>query len=171
VNPQIRKLQANHAETYFALRLEGLTLEPFAFGRSAAEFRARSLESVRAQLIAPGSVTLGAFLDTQLVGIATLVRQDGEKTQHKADVYGVYVTPSARGQGIARTLLTRLIEHACSLGGLEQLRLSVSTTQQAARALYSSLGFVPFGHELRALKLGQQYVDEEHMVLHLHPIE
>lgn len=171
MNLEIRALQATDAEAYFALRLEALTLEPLAFGRSAADFRVRSLESVRAQLIAPESLTLGAFLDSQPVGIATLLRENGEKVRHKAAIVGVYVTASARGKGIARILLTRLIEHARLLEGLEQVQLSVSTTQQAARALYSSLGFARFGHELRALKLGQQYVDEEHMVLHLHPIE
>jgi hypothetical protein len=38
----------------------------------------------------------------------------------------------------------------------------------AARALYRSLGFVVFGTEPRSLKVGQTYVDEDHMMLRLH---
>lgn len=165
-----RALEADDARAYSALRLEALQRELFAFGRSASEFQARSLESVAAQLIEPGSLTLGAFANGELVGIATLVPRDGEKERHKANIYGVYVAEHARGQGVARGLLTRLIEHARSLEGLEQVQISVSTRQHAASALYTSLGFVVFGREPRALKVGSEYTDEEHMVLHLTPI-
>ncbi|MFY9951539.1 MAG: hypothetical protein WAK27_22750, partial [Candidatus Sulfotelmatobacter sp.] len=51
---------------------------------------------------------------------------------------------------------------------IEQIMLSVATTQNAAVSLYRSLGFEPFGCERRALKIGDQYVDEEHMVLFIH---
>ena len=50
---------------------------------------------------------------------------------------------------------------------MEQLELSVVTTSLAARRLYHSLGFVVYGTEPRALKLGEQYWDEDLMVLDL----
>ena len=40
-------------------------------------------------------------------------------------------------------------------------------TQTAARHLYESLGFVAFGREVRAVKVGDTYYDEEFMVLDL----
>jgi hypothetical protein len=43
----------------------------------------------------------------------------------------------------------------------------VATSQPAARQLYLSLGFESFGCERHALKIGDVYVDEEHMSLSL----
>jgi hypothetical protein len=43
----------------------------------------------------------------------------------------------------------------------------VSVPQEAARRLYSALGFEVYGYEKRALKVGATYVDEEHRVLWL----
>jgi RimJ/RimL family protein N-acetyltransferase len=52
--------------------------------------------------------------------------------------------------------------------GLEQVGLSVSVPQEAARRLYDALGFEVYGYEKHALKVGGTYVDEEHRVLWLH---
>ena len=41
--------------------------------------------------------------------------------------------------------------------------------QAAAKRLYISLGFEVFAQESRALKIGDVYVDEDYMVLHLRP--
>ena len=56
---------------------------------------------------------------------------------------------------------------AALIEGLEQIVLSVTTTQPAAMGLYRSLGFASFGCERRALKVGGRYLDEEYMVLYL----
>jgi len=79
----------------------------------------------------------------------------------------MYVTEAARGRGIGRTLLQRLIDQAAAITGLEQIWLTVSAEQQAARRLYESLGFRRFGREPRALRVGGRYLDEEYFVLML----
>lgn len=164
----IRVLTEEDVEAFFALRLEGLRHDPLAFGRSAQEWLARPLDSVRAQLKPrESSFTLGAFIQDELAGIMGLVRNEGEKERHKAWVYGVYVTPKARGKGIAKALLLELLSRARKLEGLEQISLAVGAGQLAARQLYRSQGFEVWGYEKHALKVGQQYVDEEHMVLWL----
>ena len=48
------------------------------------------------------------------------------------------------------------------------ITLAVATVQPGARHLYRSLGVESFGCEPRALKIGDTYGDEEHMVLRLH---
>jgi len=58
-----------------------------------------------------------------------------------------------------------LLERASKIEGIEQIMLSVVTTQDAAIKLYRSLGFESFGCERRALKIGDRYLDEENMVL------
>ncbi len=164
---EIRPLGPDDAEVYRALRLEALERDPKAFGRSADEYRKEPLETVRQRFASPDATTLGAFLDGKLVGMASLVRQSGQKERHKASVFAVYVTESARGRGFSRVLLNGLLEKARAIAGLEQVVISVSVTQHAARNLYASLGFVAYGLEPRALKVSEEYVDEEHMVLML----
>jgi RimJ/RimL family protein N-acetyltransferase len=47
---------------------------------------------------------------------------------------------------------------------LEQLYLTVVIPNDAARQLYRSCGFVSYGIEERALKLGDRYWDEALMI-------
>jgi ribosomal protein S18 acetylase RimI-like enzyme len=102
------------------------------------------------------------------VGIAGFHREDGRKSRHKALVWGVYVDPSYRGQGIGREVMTRLIARARSVGGVERLLLGVTTDDAPARRLYLSLGFSVYGTEIHAIKLGDgAYVDEDLMALAL----
>lgn len=63
--------------------------------------------------------------------------------------------------------MDRLLERAAVVAGLEQVLLSVARTQEAAIRLYRSLGFEPYGCEPRALKVGNRFIDEEHMILQL----
>lgn len=62
-----------------------------------------------------------------------------------ARVYSLAVAPEARGQGHARTLMSALEEAACKRDALF-LRLEVATVNQAAIALYQSLGYQPIKH-------------------------
>ncbi len=63
--------------------------------------------------------------------------------------------------------MTAVLERAARIEGVEQIAISVAATQAAAIVLYRSLGFVPWGTEARALKLGDRYIDEEYMILPL----
>ncbi len=62
-----------------------------------------------------------------------------------ATLAGVFVTPAFRRRGIARELTARAVEW-CRQGGIRTIRLQSS---RAARALYSSLGFVATGEQMR----------------------
>jgi ribosomal protein S18 acetylase RimI-like enzyme len=165
----VRVLTPQEAATYKALRLEALTLEPTAFASSAEDFEKESLESIteRVRAVGFGNFTLGAFEGEELVGMATFFVEPRAKVNHKGHVFGMYVTPKARGKGVARALLTALIERAKTYPKIKKLNLSVMTTQQAAKKLYISLGFETYGLEHKALKLGEDYIDSEDMVLFL----
>lgn len=166
---EIRVLDENDAQTYRELRLEALQSEPLAFGSAYEDSVSWALERWQERIKAKEGegFTLGAFQYDQLVGVATLMREDRRKTRHLASVIGVYVTFSARGQGIAEQLMRELIRRARGFQGLEQLVLAVSTHQEAARGLYRSLGFEVWGYEKNALKIGETYTDFEHMTLRL----
>ena len=166
----IRTLTEADAQAYRLLRLRAVREDADAFGSSYADEAPRPLEHtierLRAQA-ASADFTLGAFEDERLVGIVTFVREPGEKVRHKAHVYGMYVAPEVRGCGYGRALLTALLARARNLTGLTQVQLSVVTRKTAARSLYLSLGFRPWGIEREALKLGDEYLDEEYLVLFL----
>jgi ribosomal protein S18 acetylase RimI-like enzyme len=80
----------------------------------------------------------------------------------------VFVAPAFRRHRLGRAWLRALIDEARTIDGFDQLDLSVAATQSAARRLYESLGFSIYGRELRSLKVGNDYVDEDLMALHLH---
>jgi ribosomal protein S18 acetylase RimI-like enzyme len=116
---------------------------------------------------ADGNFTLGAFEGGRLAGMVTFVRDTGVKDRHKGHIYGVYVSASHRGKGVGRALINQLLERAKRDPSLEQIQLAVGTTQDAAKGLYRSFGFVTYGTEPRGLKVGSTYVDEDHMILRL----
>jgi ribosomal protein S18 acetylase RimI-like enzyme len=164
---EFRFLTASDAAAYWKIRLEALECEPEAFGSSPEEHRALSLDDIARRLSADPSnnFVVGAFVGERLVGTAGFVRNKGLKERHKGFVWGVYVSREARGKSAGREMLQKLIERAAAMEGIEQIKLAVATTGEAATGLYRSLGFNSFGCERRALKIGDGYVDEEHMVL------
>jgi ribosomal protein S18 acetylase RimI-like enzyme len=94
-------------------------------------------------------------------------RETNIKRRHKGHLWGVFVTPSARGNGLGLALAARVIETARTLPNLKSIQLTVSVTQGAARGLYRKLGFRVFGVETRGLGIGGEFVDEELMILDL----
>ena len=107
---------------------------------------------------------LGAFVANEIVGTARFVRETGRKVQHKGGVFGMYVVSEARGRGVGRALLEEILNLAQQLAGLEQLHLSVSEHNAAAKTLYLSCGFEVYATEPRALKIGSRYLNEFHLL-------
>ena len=85
------------------------------------------------------NLPLLAFADGQIVGDATLHQQLGGWKRHIGRV-SVLVHPKYRGRGIARTLVTELIELA-RFCGLERLEAEFIGQQQAAVKTFAMIGF------------------------------
>jgi ribosomal protein S18 acetylase RimI-like enzyme len=165
----IRLLKALDAKSYWDLRLEALKQNPEAFATSYEEAinRENPIEGVAKNLTNEDNYTFGAFNNTKLVGVVTLLRETSMKLKHRANILAMYVTPKMRGFSVGENLLLEAIKQAKSIGEIEKLNLTVVTTNQSARKLYTKIGFVVFGTEEQALKLNDSYYDEEYMVLFL----
>jgi RimJ/RimL family protein N-acetyltransferase len=162
----VRPLVATDAEAYVAVRREALEREPLAFSASPADDRALLPEFVRQATGDPLQVLLGAFAPG-LVGIVGVYRQRDPKGSHRAQLWGLYVTEAHRGRGMASALVQAGIEFAHTLSGVIQLQLCVTEAAPAAAALYDRAGFVTWGVEPAALRVGDTIVAERHMVLSL----
>ncbi len=164
--PVVRRLLASDAEAYFRLRREALETEPFAFSSSPAEDRALDPEFVRTSLGDPNQALFGAF-SPELVGVTGVYRERGAKSAHKARLWGLYVRASHRRRGLGEQLVQAAIAFARSLEGVTHLHLSVTDRGKEAAALYEKLGFVTWGIEPAALRIGGAEAAERHMVLKL----
>jgi ribosomal protein S18 acetylase RimI-like enzyme len=169
----IRRLRAESPTDitqYWQVRNQGLKEFPDAFTTSHEEGAATAPEKLAKRFGGENSddFVIGAFSATdKLLGCTGFERETRTKQRHKGKVIGMYVIPDARGTGLGRKILAALLLEAKQLDGLEQIILSVTHSNEGARLLYISMGFVTFGIEHNAIKVGQNYYDKEFMALNL----
>ena len=166
---EVRRLTADDVAAMWTLRLAALESVPAAFAEAAEEHRRTSAEALAERLRSgtDENFVLGAFDGAELIGMTGFYRERRAKRRHTGGIRGVFVQASYRGKGLARALLTAVLAVARTLPGLVSIHLSVATTQQAARGMYVRLGFRPYGLEPRALLVGGEFVDEEHLIIEL----
>lgn len=162
-------LTPSDAETYWKLRLEALKLHPEAFATSYEEAlqRENPIEQVASRLQGDGDFTFGAFQNSELIGVVTLLQDKITKMKHRAHILAMYVAPNSRRTGAGKALLSAAIDHAKTLPEILKLNLTVVSSNEKAKKLYTSLGFKTYGVEEKALKVNDTYYDEELMVLFL----
>lgn len=160
----IRKLEPSDAAAFRSLRLDGLSRHPEAFGASWETEAEQPLAWFTATL--EKHAVFGAWGgDDDLVGAAGLYIPDSPKLRHKATLWGVFVRPDARGGGIGTALIASVVDHAATC--VEDVVLSVGVTNTTAIRRYEAAGFVKYGLEPRALKVGDRYYAEVLMILSL----
>ena len=115
---------------------------------------------------APEFVIIGAF-ENHLIGAVGVYRDRHLKSSHKTHLWGMYVVPRHRRQGVATGLLDAAIRHARALPGVSWIHLSVTSAAPAAQRLYERAGFRVWGTEPDALSHDGQSVVEYHLALRL----
>lgn len=166
---EIRMLNKSDALVYQEVRLNALKNNPEAFSSTYEREVEFSLGTIEERLEpVKDKFVIGAFdHNGLLVGIITFMRENGLKTSHKGNIFGMYVAPETRGQGLGKLLMVELIKKAKDCDGLEQINLTVISENNSTKKLYKSLGFEVYGVEKNGLKFNGQYFDEDLMVLNI----
>lgn len=151
---QRARLVAAMEEVERLLRASSVTIEPdnpasadaracigAYFGELEDRFEAgfdpaRSVSAEPGELVPPAGLFLVARLDGQPVGCGALKIQG----RRLGEIKRMWVSPSARGLGIAQRLLDALEQHAAQVG-LDVLQLDTNRTLVEARALYARNGY------------------------------
>lgn len=152
----VRRLNADEAEIFRTIRLEALQAHPASF---AASFEVESDRPAAhfADLLRVNAI-FSAWRGEELLGIAGYWREAKPKQAHKGGLWSMYVRKQARGSGAADLLVEAVVRHAKS--EVEILHLAVGVHNEPAQRLYRRHGFVEYGREERALKVGDVYYDE-----------
>ena len=159
----IRTLGADDAAAYRALMLEAYAAYPQAFTSSVAERAAMPLNWWEKRLQSPLDRLLGAFKEDELAGIVGLAFEPREKARHKVTLFGMYVTATCQQQGLGRRLVEAALDEARKQPRLKLIQLTVTAGNDAAFALYQRCGFIQYGLEPLAVRVGVEYFDKIHM--------
>ncbi|MFC6335750.1 GNAT family N-acetyltransferase [Pseudomonas sp. CCM 7891] len=159
----IRTLEVKDAEAYRALMLEAYGAYPQAFTSSVAERAAMPSSWWEKRLESPLDRLLGAYVDDELAGIVGLAFEPREKARHKVTLFGMYVSDAHQQQGLGRQLVEAALTEARQHPRLKVIQLTVTAGNDAAFALYRRCGFIQYGLEPLAVRVGVDYFDKIHM--------
>lgn len=166
----VRQVKVEDLEACRELRLEALQNHPEAFSmdyetdlnRPLAEWAERLRRNADPQGDHP--MFLAEFQDAaghspSLIGMTGVGRGGSNKTRHTGTIWGVYVRPEWRGQGVARLLILTCLNWA-QTNGLRMLILGVNASNIPAIRLYAACGFSVYGVEPLAIVTGGIDYDE-----------
>lgn len=159
----IRGLGAKDAEAYRALMLEAYGEYPQAFTSSVAERAAMPLSWWEKRLDNPLDRLLGGFDADRLAGIVGLAFEPREKARHKVTLFGMYVNAAYQRQGLGLQLVKAALAEARQHARLKVIQLTVTAGNDAALALYQRCGFIQYGLEPLAVRVGVDYFDKLHL--------
>ena len=164
----IRQLVSEDASAFQALRLRALLECPEAFTSSHAEEVDIPLDVIAKRLAPkPEGAVFGSFDDQDLVGLIGIYREVRLKLLHKAFIWGMYVAPDHRLNGMGRALVDHALQYASRSLGARVVMLGVNTRNKAAIALYEAKGFRIYGTEADFLMLNGVAHDQHLMSRHV----
>ena len=157
----IRKLTSDDAEDFRKIRLAALKKSPEMFGSTYMVESKRPIEMFIERLT--NNVIFAAYQNKQILGVIIFHQESGLKASHKANLFGFFIEPKYRNQGIASKLLQTAIQYGQQC--VEQITLSVVSNNTSALHLYQKHGFKVYGIEPNAMKSELGYQDETFMIL------
>jgi ribosomal protein S18 acetylase RimI-like enzyme len=156
----VRRLTEDDAEIFREIRLEALERNPEAFQATYERSGELPLEAFAERL--KRYVLFGGFVGPRLMGFVGFYPLHNPKIDHKGVLWGMYVREDARGSGLAQSMIETVLDYAKN--HVEQVVLSVISSNERAVRFYEKMGFQRYGFEKRALHIGDRYFDEEFRV-------
>jgi len=164
-----RALETDDFAAFMEIQHDAILNAPEVFGSDYDWFDSLSMLSKEQRyqeyMDFPYQFLLGALNEREeILGmIGFSCDKNRKKLRHKCRIWGMYVTPEERGQGIATALVQSVLETAEEID-CEQVQLSVGTKNKESYSLYLRMGFQVYGTESHAMKISDEYVDEYLMV-------
>ena len=143
---EIRRVRPDEWKAHREIRLRALESDPDAFGVTLEQALAEDDAAWQRRTERPDGMAFVAVADDgQFVGMAN----GGPAPDHPeaAGVYGMWVAPEARGQGLGRRLL-EAVEGWAREAGYGLIGLGVTTTNLPAIRLYERSGYTDLGQRL-----------------------
>lgn len=108
------------------------------------------MQALQASLDDDKAIALVAEIDGQVAGLlqADIKFRPYLETENFCHVCGLGVLPAFRRQGIAKKLMTELVNE-CKKRGISELSLGVFNDNIGAYQLYETLGFKPLEQKMR----------------------
>jgi ribosomal protein S18 acetylase RimI-like enzyme len=139
-----RNVEMADWQKYKKIRLEALKNDQRAFSSSYEQELKRTDEDWQGKIASslPGNdkkIFIGVEKnENEFLAIGGAFAKDDPS---EWNIFGIYVTPEYRGQGISKILFAGIITALKNLGGIKKLVLRVNAKQEAAIRLYKSFGF------------------------------
>jgi ribosomal protein S18 acetylase RimI-like enzyme len=176
---RLHLMQERDLVAYKQLRDTMIAAHEDSFTSDAATERQRSAYSYRSRLgraddggqagaSSPCLFTLCAWQGPRLVGAVSCEGEARSKLRHTVHLIGMMVADDCMGQGIGLALLESTLRLLRADDELEQVLLTVTSSNTGAVRLYRRVGFERYGQLPQALKcLDGRYLDKDLMRLNL----
>jgi len=157
---EIYKLTSADWKQYRDIRSEAVMKDTEAFAESYEQASKRTDEEWKEKM---GTTTSHIFVardGEEIIGMAAAFQEQGERVNHIAYMWGVYLREAYRGQGIGKKMMQALISEVQQNKEIKKINLNVNTKQKSAVKAYKSLGFQVAGTLHMELKINGEYFDE-----------
>lgn len=165
---QIRKLTQNDADNFYDLRLESLQTSAMSYLSTYDEEKELGKEHYIKNVLShakDNNVIFGAFLESKMIGFVGIYQATRAKMSHRSLIWGMYVNPDYRRDGVARALMEAAISHAKNKIKCLTIELCVVEQNIPAKNLFEACGFKAWGVEPMALCVDDKFYNEIHMKL------
>ncbi|MHA2362391.1 MAG: N-acetyltransferase family protein [Candidatus Hodarchaeales archaeon] len=152
---EITTLLADYWEKFKTIRLEGLKNDPIAFGSSYEEEIRFPEEEWRKRI----TRTIFALSGDKPVGMIVFFFNNRIKTNHVANIFGMYVSKDFRGLGIGKKLMDAALRKIKMNKEIIKINLAVNTVQESAVALYQKYGFKIVGKLSKDILVAGKFYD------------
>ncbi|BBO07596.1 MULTISPECIES: GNAT family N-acetyltransferase [Bradyrhizobium] len=159
---EIRRLNVDDLDLFRDIRAEALQMHPQTFGSPEEDEGGEPMMAAYRRWL--DGMILGAFRCGSLMGVAGFYVSPDRRSQHRGNIFTVYVREEGRGKGVGDRLIKELLAHAEAR--VEQVHLAVLLESTAAIKIntYKRNGFEIYGTDPAAVRIGEATYDKYFMV-------